>query len=477
MKCRQPIIACGLLVALFSGCGIFGSRSWEQPPPPASQAPVVQPGRLHRATLDNGLRIIVLEDHRLPKLSFGLSVRRGAGIEARGEEGLAAFTAELMKRGAGARDALALARAVDEVGASLSVAAGWDSMNVSVSGLSRNRERLTEILLDVALRPRFEPDEGVRARAEQIAGLRQAQDDPATLIRWHAAETLYPEHRYGLPRLGTSESVEKLDAGRARRFHRKLFVPNNAVLHASGDLRAAEFIAEVRKGWGQIAWPRGEEATRVEPPPAVAPRQRRVVVVDRPDLLQTRIMILHEGIRREDDRRLAASLMNNVLGGSGFSSRLMSRVRSDEGLTYGVHSGFALRRSPGPFQVSTFTRVAETRRTIDLLLEELEAMVDERPVTEAELAHAKSYTVGRFGLSLETSAAVISSLVDLDVYGLPEDSLDTFRARIGATSRDQVQDAARELLHPGRAAIVVLGPAESLVPDLEGLGSVEVVQP
>jgi zinc protease len=188
-------------------------------------------------------------------------------------------------------------------------------------------------------------------------------------------------------------------------------------------------------------------------------------------------MILHEGIRREDDRRLAASLMNNVLGGSGFSSRMMSRVRSDEGLTYGVHSGFALRRSPGPFQVSTFTRVAETRRTIDLLLEELEAMVDERPVTEAELAHAKSYTVGRFGLSLETSAAVISSLVDLDVYGLPEDSLDTFRARIGATTRDQVEGSARELLHPGRAAIVVLGPAESLVPDLEGLGSVEVVQP
>jgi len=120
---------------------------------------------------------------------------------------------------------------------------------------------------------------------------------------------------------------------------------------------------------------------------------------------------------------------------------------------------------------------AETRRAIDLLLEEIEGILDARPVSAAELANAKSYSVGRFGLGLETSAAVLSSLVELDVQGLPEDSLDTFRARIRAIDREQVNRAARELLHPARSAIVVLGPAEKLVPALEGLGTVEVIEP
>ena len=474
---RSLVCMLTLLVCATAGCGLFHRAAWKQDPPAPNEAAVVQPGKLHTAVFDNGLRVIVLEDRRLPKLSFGVSVRRGAGIEDLKSAGIAQYTADMMERGAGKRDALALARAIDEIGGSLSVSAGWDGFDVGVSGLSSDRERLQEILLDVVLRPRFEAAEGQRARKEQLAVLQQALDDPATLVRWYAAETLYPEHRYGKPQLGSAESVGKLNAGKARRFHARLFVPNNAILYAVGDLDPVAWIEELRPLVEGKRWPRGDTLEAAAPPPDTTPRERRVVIVDRPDLVQTRIMILHEGIERTDDRRLAANLMNNVLGGSGFSSRLMSRVRSDEGLTYGVYSGFSLRRRPGPFQISTFTRVSETRRTIDLLLEEMRAMLEARPVDVAELKHAKSYSVGRFGLGLETSAAVLSSLVELDVHGLPEDSLDTFRARIRAISLDAVNEAALQLLHPERAAIVVLGPAEDLVPALEGLGPIEVIQP
>jgi predicted Zn-dependent peptidase len=154
----------------------------------------------------------------------------------------------------------------------------------------------------------------------------------------------------------------------------------------------------------------------------------------------------------------------------------MESLRSEEGLTYGVGSGFALRRHPGPFYVSTFTRVSEVRRTLDLVLAELERAKSDPP-SEEELRDARALTVGRFSLGLETSAAVVNALVDLDVYGLPEDSLDTYRSRVRAIRVEDTARMAHTLLHPERAAIVLVGPAVDLVPQVEDMGLVEVVTP
>jgi zinc protease len=173
---------------------------------------------------------------------------------------------------------------------------------------------------------------------------------------------------------------------------------------------------------------------------------------------------------------MAAILMNEILGGGSFSSRLMSRVRADAGLTYGVYSQFAMRRAPGPFVVSTFTRVPEARRTLDLVLAELERARG-TPFEASELEAVQRLAAGSFVLGLETSSDVVESLVDVDVQGLPPDSLDTYRDRVAATTLADVQRAAQGRLHPERAAIVVVGPASVLVPALEGLGPVRVEQP
>jgi zinc protease len=462
------------LLCACAGTPFWEKPVWEQPPPPVIDAPIVQPGALRRAELENGLRILVLEDHRLPRMAVTLTVRRGEAGLPPSQAGLASFTAELMKRGAGERDALALASAVDEIGASLAVSAGWDSMGVGVAGLSRDEDRLFSILSEVALQPRFDPREATRARSERLNQLQAAQDDPATLVGWHAARALYPGHRYGAPSEGTPESVARFDAAQARDLHRRYFVPNDAVLAAVGDVEADEVIARARESFG--AWPSGPVAPPGDPPPAQVPAARRVVVVDRPELVQARVLIAHEGIARSDPERVAAGLLNSVLGGSGFSSRLMARVRSEAGLTYSVASGFSLRRSPGPFVVSTFTRVPEVRRAIDLLLSELER-AREQPPDEAELAPARTLAVGEFSLGLETSEAVMASLVELDVYGLPEDGLDTYRGRVRAVSESEISALAERLLHPERNVIVLVGPAQALTPQLEGLGPVEVVQP
>ncbi len=447
-------------------------HAWELPPAPAQDRPVVDATRLHRRTLDNGLTVIALEDRRLPRFDMGVQIRRGAAIVPAAEAGLADFTAELMGRGAGARTALELASVVDALGASLGVSASWDAMSAGVGGLSRDREMLFDVLADVVLRPRFDSDEVDRVRAEQLASLEKAREDPEILASWTFAAALNPGHPYQWPTSGRPETVAKLGAQQARAFHQRVFVPANAIFFAVGDLDPKTLLARVEEAYG--GWPAGPVPEAGPEPPDRTGRE--IVVVDRPDLGQAQIIVGHPGITRQEPRRIPIQVMNTVLGSAGFSSRLMSKIRAEEGLTYGVFSQFAGRRLRGPFAVGTFTRVPEVGRVIELTLAELARIRSEPPSAE-ELAAAKSLLVGRFALGLETSAAVLSGLVELDVQGLPEDSLDTYRGRIRALVAEQTAAAATDFVRPDDALIVVVGPAEALVPQLEPFGPVRVVQP
>ncbi len=430
--------------------------------------------RLHRGELDNGVRWIVLEDRRLPLLSVGIAFRRGAGSVEPEQAGLAPFLAELMERGAGERDALALARAVDRLGADLSVDAGWDSLTVTLSGLSRDRGRLMELLADVALRPRLDPGEVERVRAQQLAVLERSLDSPGQLAAWHLARVLYPGHRYGLPLEGTPATVAVLDGDAARSFHRRLAVGRDAVFFAVGDLSPEAILGDLREGFGTL--PPGEPPPPAPEPPDPTPPALRVVVVDRPDAGQAQVRVGHGGMARDDPDRIAASLVEAALGSGGFSSRLMARIRSEEGLTYSVYGGFAMRRRPGPFLVSTATRIPEVGRTVELILEELERIRREPPDAR-ELRRFQSLLAGRFALSLETSEAMVSGLVDLEIHDLPGDSLDTYRARVRAVTPKDAARVARERIHPQRVAVVAVGPAAVLGPELARFGPVEVVAP
>ena len=462
------------LASLIACAGSVDPPIWDRPPPPIADSPVVDASKLHRFELDNGLSVIVLEDHRLPRVSLGIALRRGSASVEPERAGLAGFTAELMKRGAGDRDSLELASAIDALGSVFGVGADWDSITAQIWGLTRDLDSMLGILADVVLRPRFDTEEAVRARGELLAALERATDDPHYLERRFAAAALYAGARAGLPLSGSPETVAALDAAAAREFHARMFVPNNAIFFASGDLDAGELLERVGAAFG--AWPAGEIPDAGPPLPAPTPTARRILVVDRPDLTQARITLAHEGISRTDPDRLAASLLNEAIGGSGFSSRLMQRVRADAGLTYGVSSRFSLRRGGGSFAVATFTRVAEVRTVIDLLLTELERARREPPAG-LELEEMRALQVGRFALGIETSDAVLDSLVNLEIYGLPEDSLDTYRSRIRAVTAAEVARLALELLHPERAAIVVVGPAAVITPQLQDLGPIEVVQP
>jgi predicted Zn-dependent peptidase len=323
-RARAIAAACSLL--LLAACaGLGGKPAWEQPPAPIAEGPVVPQQRLHRAQLENGLAVLVLEDHSLPRLSVGIVTRRGAGSESLAQAGVAALTLDVMKRGAGDRDALALARAVEEMGAGLSASAGWDSTSVGVAGLAEDAQRVFDILADVVLRPRFEAGEVARARAEQLAGFEQQKDEPHALGGKQLARVLYGGHRYGVAADGEPGSVAKLEARDLRAFHGALFVPAQSIAYVVGDVTAEQALAQLRSHFG--AWPSGTGLEHGDASPDPTPTARRVVIVDRPDLQQASIVLGHEGISRRDPERIPADLMNTVLGGGGFLSRLMTRVR------------------------------------------------------------------------------------------------------------------------------------------------------
>ncbi|MEM7409080.1 MAG: pitrilysin family protein [Myxococcota bacterium] len=472
------VLLTGVGATLLGGCGgLLGpAPAWEEPAPAPVERPVVREGAVSVRELPNGLRVLIHEDHRLPRVVLGLTVRRGATGESPEDAGLASFTTELLERGAGDRDALAFAEVTDALGAGFGAAADWDTMGASISGLSRDFDTLVELLSDAVLRPRFDAREAERARSQLLAAFERAKDDPATLARWNLAKAIYGDHRFGMPTAGSPESVEGFDAKRARAFHAKLFVPNGAILSVSGDVDPDAAFAAVKEAFG--AWERGSVIDPGAPPPSPSPAKRHIVVVDRPDLAQARINVGHDGIARTDDIRIPASLLNTVVGGGGFSSRLMSALRAENeaGLTYSASSGFSLRRAPGPFGAATFTRVEKVREALDILLAEIERGRTEPPA-EDELGWARTLATGRFSMGLETADAVTGALVDLDVHGLPADSLDTYRARVRDVTPEDVAAAAKQLLHPERIAIVLVGPAEAIVPQVEDLAPVEVVQP
>lgn len=439
-----------------------------------SVVPVVEQGRLHRATLANGMTLIVLEDSRLPRVSLGVAVRRGAGDEPRERAGLASLTAALMEREAGTRNALALAQAVDERGATLHVQAEWDAMEAGIAGLTRDLDFFFEILGDVVQRPVFSTEELRRIRANKIAELARSKDDPETLAEWAMKDALYPAHRYGLPVEGSPSTLAKISQAEVRDFYAQVFVPSNAIFYAVGDLKFDDVLARVNASFG--AWQAGTLLAVGATPPGLEAMQRKIVIVDRPGVAQSQVFLGHAGIARTSDDRLPVELMSRVFGGGGFSSRLMTKIRSDAGLTYGVYAGFAMRRPSGQFYLLTSTRVSETRRVIDMSLEEM-ARMQTQPIDATELSRVQSFAEGRFALGLETSDAVMDSLVNFAVYGLPEDSLDTYRSRVRQVTTRDTERVAKQYLAPARASIVVVGPAQELRAQLETLGPVTVVAP
>ncbi|HVR40451.1 MAG TPA: pitrilysin family protein [Thermoanaerobaculia bacterium] len=434
------------------------------PPQPTAPRPYHFP-HVTRATLANGLRVLVAENHNAPLVSLRALVRSGADHDHPRTAGLASLAADLLDEGAGDRDAIKLAEDVGLIGGALGTGADWDASYASLDVLSRHTETANSIFADVVRRPTLPADGLARVRAERLTELLQQRDEPASIAGKRFSNLLYGSGAYGLSTVGTTATVSRITLDDVRRFFAQHYVPNNASIVITGDVtteRANELIASAF-----ASWERGGEP----PPVTVTPsalESSRVYIIDRPQAVQSEIRIGHIGVERTSSDYFPLSVMNALLGGV-FNSRINLNLRERHGYTYGARSTFAFRRHAGPFVVAAPVRNEVTRESVSEVLNELRR-IRTGDIEDRELDDTKNYLMGVFPSTVQTAGDVASRLVDMELYGLSEDYFDRYRENIAAVGQDAIVDDARKYINPEALLIVIVGNAIEIREPLGTLG-------
>ena len=433
-------------------------------PAPGEPRPYHFP-HVSRQTLANGLRVLVAENHAAPLVALRALVRSGADQDNAQLAGLASLTAELLDEGAGTRDTVRLAEDLGLLGAALGTGADWDASYISVDVLSRNTAATTEILGDVARHPQF-PDDGLeRVRSERLMEILQQRDEAAVIAAKRFSNLLYGEGAYGNSISGTMESVARITAADVRGFYGENYLPNNCSIVFAGDITPNAAFDLAQRFFGD--W---EEGTPPEKP-AISPRpfdSSRIYLIDRPTAVQSEIRIGHIGVPRSCEDYFALSVMNALLGGV-FNSRINLNLRERHGYTYGARSAFSFRRQAGPFVVAAPVRNEVTRESVSEILDELRR-IRTGDVEARELADTKNYLMGVFPATVQTSSDIAGRLLDMELYGLPEDYFDRYRENIAAVGKDDVARVASKYIDPDRAMIVIVGNVNQIREPLGTLG-------
>lgn len=427
---------------------------------------------VERRTLSNGLDLRVCKLSRLPVVSTNLFFRAGEGQLVESRAGLAVLTGDALEGGTRKRSGTELAEALERIGARLGVSTGWEGTTVSMSCLADRLEEALGLLAEAVLEPAFPEEEVNRAREQQLAAIRQRAMDPSALASTEASRRYFVAGiPYARPQDGTEKSIGTVKRGLLSDFADACYRPLGGGLIVAGDLDPdeIEMMANHRLG----AWtgaPPAEEEFRVDP----ATRERRVWVVHREGSVQSEVRVGHVGTDRATPDYFSLSVANMLLGGS-FTSRLNLNLREKNGFTYGVRSRFSFRSRPGPFSVSTSVGTDVTAPAIREIVRELEQLVDGGP-TDEEVAAARDYAAGVFGLQLETAEQIASRISQLIVYSLPDDYYHTYRDRLRAVTPEEVAAAVRAHIRPDEVQVVVVGDADEIVAPLEALdlGPLEV---
>lgn len=441
------------------------ARNWptERPPRPLEARPVKFPPYELR-TLPNGLQVVIVSHHEQPSVSVRMIVRAGAAQDPKGKMGLAMLTATLLDQGAGTRGAEQIADAIDFVGGILSTGAGTDLTYVSTVVLKDSLPLALELMADVVRRPTFAQEELDRQRQQALSGMKVSAEDPESVANQVIDRLVYGFHPYGLPGAGTVESLTSITRQDLVDFHRQHYVPNNVLIAVVGDVKAEEAVAGLTKVFGD--WEKGAVPTfqPIDPPQPT----KRVIVVDKPDAVQTEIRIGQIGIPRKHADYLAMDQAIKILGGEG-ANRLQQVLRSQRGLTYGASADLDTFKSTGGIVAETDTRTDATAEALRIAIDEFYRLQRER-VYEGELQGAQAYLAGHFPLTIETPDAIATQVLNQLFYELPLEELQTYPDRVRSVSPDDVQRVAREYLRPDRLAVVLVGNADAFVDDLKGIG-------
>jgi zinc protease len=405
-----------------------------------------------RKVLPNGLILLFSERQNLPIIKATLLVKASPLNEPPEKAGLASLTADLLMEGTTTRTSEEISEEIEFIGAGLDVSTDYDYTEVSLSVLKKDAEKGFEIMTDILLNPIFSEKEIQRKKTLIKGYLKQQEEEPGFIASKAFRKAVYGPHPYGRVIEGYPETIDGIKREDIVTFHRMFYRPNNAILAVTGDIKETELMSLLQKYLNN--WRPFDIPAKKLPEPHLKEKPQTITI--QKELTQANIILGHLGVRRSNPDYYALSVMNYILGGGGFASRLMTRIRDDLGLAYDVHSFFSSDLEPGIFKAGVQTKNESAKTVIDLIIKEMRKIQNE-PVSEEELRDAKSYLTGSFPRRLDTMGKVARFLALTEFYGLGIDYDRKYMNYINSVTIRDVQRVAGKYLHPESPVLVVVG--------------------
>lgn len=428
--------------------------------PEPGPAPEIKIGTPASFELKNGLQVIVVENHKLPRVAFNLILDFEAVLEG-DKAGYVSIAGDLLRTGTTTKSKSEIDEAVDFIGASLNTSAS----GIYAASLTKHQDALLELMTDVLYNPSFPDEELEKLRKQTLSGLAAQKEDPGSIAANVRGAVLFgKDHPYG--ELTTEESVERITIEDCKSFYDSYFTPEIAYLAIVGDISIKDAKKLAKKYFGQ--W----ENKQIELPQfsaPSAPEMTKVALVDRSSSVQSEIRVGYPIVLKKGDPDVVkANLMNTILGG-GFSSRINQNLREKHAYTYGAGSGLSSDMIVGNFNAYSSVRNEVTDSAVYQLMFELKRIINEK-VTEEELASAKAYIAGGFARSLERPQTIANFALNVKRYNLPEDYYSNYLVRLDAVTIDDIQATANKYIKPKNAHIIVVGKGSEVADKLTQFG-------
>ncbi|MDD9725399.1 pitrilysin family protein [Roseovarius sp. SK2] len=406
-------------------------------------------------TTPGGIDAWLVEDHSIPFVALELRFRGGTSLDAPGKRGAVNLMTGLLEEGAGDLDARAFSRATETLATSFSYDAGPDSLGVSVRFLTENREASMALLRDTLINPRFDEEAIERVRAQIISIIQSDAKDPQEIAGNSFSSLVYGDHPYGSDENGTVETVSALTRSDIVEAHASTMARDRLYVSAVGDITSEELSALLDKLLSDLP-----ETGAPLPDDATLNLPGGIKVVDY-DTPQSIALFGQPGLEREDPDFFAAFILNHILGGGGFESRLMTEVREKRGLTYGVYSYLADRDDAQVWMGSVASANDRVAEAVEVITAEWKRL-RENGVTEEELEDAKTYLTGAYPLRFDGNGTIANIAVGMQMDGLGTEYIANRNDKVNAVTLEEINRVARERLNPNRLTFVVTGQPEGL---------------
>ncbi|MHC0064678.1 M16 family metallopeptidase [Nostoc sp. UIC 10890] len=427
-------------------------------PPATSATDSTKQSLPEEFTLNNGLKVLLLRDRNLPTINLSAQIDAGTEFDGNQKAGLANLTANNLMNGTQTKNALTLAKTLEDKGAGLNFSASREGVNVSGEGLSANLPILIQTLADVLENATFPADQLELSRQRALTSLKVQLDDPRGLGRQVFQQAIYPENHpfHSFP---TAESLKSITRDDLLSFYQTHYRPDTTTIAIVGDFDSVKLKALLNQVFGKWQATGKPPVLKIQsvPLPQTLTRLNKVI----PGKSEAVTYIGYNGISRKDPRYYAALVLNQILGGDTLSSRLGTEVRDRQGLTYGIYSGFAAGVNPGPFLIQMQTAPLDAQKAIASTLALLKQL-REQGVTEAEFNTAKRSISNSYPVDLANPSNVSSIILDNAVLGLSRSEIREFPQRIQAVTMADMQKAIEDLIKPENLVIVTAGPGNTV---------------